>query len=76
MTDGEFSKPGFFTYIQERLEGFEPRSGQKSNIFQKEVAAFPEYYAEYFKHAMGGGATSRCCRSSASDPSSTGASKR
>jgi 5-methyltetrahydropteroyltriglutamate--homocysteine methyltransferase len=56
ITDGEFSKPGFFTYIQERLEGFEPRSGQKSNIFQKEVAAFPEYYAEYFKHAMGGGA--------------------
>jgi 5-methyltetrahydropteroyltriglutamate--homocysteine methyltransferase len=24
--------------------------------FQKEVAAFPEYYAEYFKHAMMGGA--------------------
>ena len=23
VTDGEFSKPGFFTYIQERLEGFE-----------------------------------------------------
>ena len=26
VTDGEFSKPGFFTYIQERLEGF-PRRG-------------------------------------------------
>jgi len=23
VTDGEFSKPGFFTYIQERLEGYE-----------------------------------------------------
>jgi 5-methyltetrahydropteroyltriglutamate--homocysteine methyltransferase len=25
-------------------------------IFQQEVAAFPEYYAEYFKSAMLGGA--------------------
>jgi len=25
VTDGEFSKPGFFTYIQERLSGFEAR---------------------------------------------------
>ena len=23
VTDGEFSKPGFFTYIRERLDGFE-----------------------------------------------------
>jgi 5-methyltetrahydropteroyltriglutamate--homocysteine methyltransferase len=27
VTDGEFSKPGFFTYVQERLEGFEARPG-------------------------------------------------
>jgi 5-methyltetrahydropteroyltriglutamate--homocysteine methyltransferase len=56
VTDGEFSKPGFFTYIQERLEGYEARAGQKFVLFQKEVAAFPEYYAEYFKQAMMGGA--------------------
>jgi len=56
VTDGEFSKPGFFTYIQERLDGFESRPGQKLKLFQKEVAAFPEYYAEYFKQAMMGGA--------------------
>ena len=56
VTDGEFSKPGFFTYIQERLEGFEARPNQKLKLFQKEVAAFPEYYAEYFKQAMMGGA--------------------
>ncbi|MDI1343063.1 MAG: cobalamin-independent methionine synthase II family protein [Pseudolabrys sp.] len=56
VTDGEFSKPGFFTYVQERLEGFEARPAQKMAIFQKEVAAFPEYYAEYFKSAMMGGA--------------------
>ncbi len=55
VTDGEFSKPGFFTYIQERLAGFEARPNQKMLIFQKEVAAFPEYYAEYFKQAMMGG---------------------
>jgi 5-methyltetrahydropteroyltriglutamate--homocysteine methyltransferase len=56
VTDGEFSKPGFFTYIQERLEGFEPRPGQKLLLFQQEVSAFPEYYAQYFKEAMMGGA--------------------
>jgi 5-methyltetrahydropteroyltriglutamate--homocysteine methyltransferase len=56
VTDGEFSKPGFFTYIQERLEGFEARPNQKMKLFQQEVAAFPEYYAEYFKTAMMGGA--------------------
>jgi len=56
VTDGEFSKPGFFTYIQERLEGFESRPNQKMKLFQQEVAAFPEYYAEYFEQAMMGGA--------------------
>jgi 5-methyltetrahydropteroyltriglutamate--homocysteine methyltransferase len=55
VTDGEFSKPGFFTYIQERLEGFEARLNQKLMLFQQEVAAFPEYYAQYFKEAMLGG---------------------
>jgi 5-methyltetrahydropteroyltriglutamate--homocysteine methyltransferase len=56
VTDGELSKPGFFTYIQERLEGFEPRPEQKLLLFQQEVSAFPEYYAQYFKEAMMGGA--------------------
>jgi 5-methyltetrahydropteroyltriglutamate--homocysteine methyltransferase len=56
VTDGEFSKPGFFTYIRERLEGFETRPDVKMKLFQQEVAAFPEYYAEYFKSAMLGGA--------------------
>ncbi len=56
VTDGEFSKPGFFTYIRQRLDGFEARVGEKMVLFQQEVAAFPEYYAEYFKSAMLGGA--------------------
>ncbi|HVO16825.1 MAG TPA: cobalamin-independent methionine synthase II family protein [Alphaproteobacteria bacterium] len=55
VTDGEFSKPGFFTYIQERLEGYEARPNQKFALFEQEVKAFPEYYEEYFKQAMMGG---------------------
>lgn len=56
VTDGEYSKPGFFTYVAERLEGFEPRPGLKGNAFQKEIEAFPEYYEDYLKQAMLGGA--------------------
>ncbi len=55
VTDGEFSKPGFFTYVRQRLDGFEARPGQKLLIFEQEVAAFPEYYEQYFKDAMMGG---------------------
>ncbi|MGH8219895.1 MAG: methionine synthase, partial [Steroidobacteraceae bacterium] len=55
VTDGEYSKPGFFTYVQERLEGFEPRPGTRRRSFEREVHAFPEYYEEYFRHAMLGG---------------------
>jgi 5-methyltetrahydropteroyltriglutamate--homocysteine methyltransferase len=56
VTDGEFSKPGFFTYVRERLDGFESRPEIKMKLFEREVAAFPEYYEQYFKQAMMGGA--------------------
>ena len=56
VTDGEYSKPGFFTYIRERFDGFESRPEQKLILFQQEVSAFSEYYAQYFKEAMMGGA--------------------
>jgi 5-methyltetrahydropteroyltriglutamate--homocysteine methyltransferase len=56
VTDGEFSKPGFFTYVRERLDGFESRPDLKLKLFEQEVAAFPEYYQQYFKQAMMGGA--------------------
>ena len=56
VTDGEFSKPGFFTYVRERLDGFELRPDIKLKLFEQEVAAFPEYYEQYFKQAMMGGA--------------------
>src|SRR5439155_1697937 len=56
VADGELSKPGFFTYVKERLSGFEPRPGKKVAFFDAERAAFPEYYKEYFARAMTGGA--------------------
>ncbi len=56
ITDGEQSKPGFFTYVAERLNGFEPRPGAKLPRFHEEAEAFPEYYKEYFAQAMLGGA--------------------
>jgi 5-methyltetrahydropteroyltriglutamate--homocysteine methyltransferase len=56
LTDGEQSKPGFFSYVRDRLDGFEPRPHQRSEKFAAEVAAFPEYYEQYFKRAMLGGA--------------------
>jgi len=56
VADGEQSKPGFFTYVKERLSGFEARPGKKVAFFDAERAAFPEYYKEYFARAMTGGA--------------------
>ncbi|HYT48099.1 MAG TPA: hypothetical protein VEL04_06735, partial [Burkholderiales bacterium] len=55
LSDGEQSKPGFFTYVKERLAGFEARPGAHVAFFEAERAAFPEYYKEYFARAMLGG---------------------
>ena len=55
LTDGEQSKPGFFTYVKERLAGFEAQPGAHVAFFEAERAAFPEYYKEYFARAMLGG---------------------
>jgi 5-methyltetrahydropteroyltriglutamate--homocysteine methyltransferase len=59
VSDGEQSKPGFFTYVRERLSGFEPEPDKKVEMFPAEVRAFPEYYEQYFKEAMLGGAIAR-----------------
>ncbi len=59
VSDGEQSKPGFFSYVRERLAGFEPKPDQKVELFPAEVRAFPEYYEQYFKEAMLGGAIAR-----------------
>jgi 5-methyltetrahydropteroyltriglutamate--homocysteine methyltransferase len=55
VCDGEQSKSGFFTYVRERLDGFETRPQQRRTMFAAELAAFPEYYEQYFKTAMLGG---------------------
>ncbi|HEX8006109.1 MAG TPA: hypothetical protein VF482_06735, partial [Trebonia sp.] len=55
VSDGEQGKVGFFRYISERLDGFEPRPRSGAAGFGPEVADFPEYYEQYFKRAMTGG---------------------
>jgi 5-methyltetrahydropteroyltriglutamate--homocysteine methyltransferase len=55
-TDGEQGKHGFFAYIRERLDGFEPRPGARFPRFVAEVEAFPEYYQQYMGQAMLAGA--------------------
>src|SRR5215831_1001916 len=42
LNDGELSKPGFFTYVNERLEGFEARPRQQMRGWPLEVSAFPD----------------------------------
>jgi 5-methyltetrahydropteroyltriglutamate--homocysteine methyltransferase len=59
VTDGEQSKPGFFTYVTERLTGFEVRPELKTAIWSAELEDFPEYYADYFERAMIGSAVAR-----------------
>jgi 5-methyltetrahydropteroyltriglutamate--homocysteine methyltransferase len=56
LTDGEQGKLGFFAYVRERLEGFEPRQDAGFPRFSAETDAFPEYYADYMGHAMTGAA--------------------
>src|SRR3990172_7225857 len=55
-TDGEQGKLGFYAYVSERLTGFEPKHGTRRTPFVLEVAAFPDYYEQYFSRAMLGGA--------------------
>jgi 5-methyltetrahydropteroyltriglutamate--homocysteine methyltransferase len=52
IDDGEFSKPGFITYVNERLAGFEPGS-PRGNPWtgSREVASFPEFYEQSSRSA-------------------------
>ncbi len=56
VSDGEMSKPGFFSYIEERIDGFEAQPDEAFTLFAAEREAFPEYYEAYFARAMLGGA--------------------
>jgi 5-methyltetrahydropteroyltriglutamate--homocysteine methyltransferase len=49
VDDGEYGKPGFVTYVNERLSGFEvdrERTGRSPWEGSREVKSFPEFYAE------------------------------
>ena len=52
LTDGEQGKLGFFSYVSERLGGFEAGPGPRPNMFGAEIDEFPEYYKQYFSQAM------------------------
>ena len=54
VTDGEMSKPGFMSYVEERIDGFEARPNEKYELYTAEVEAFPEYYADYMERTMYG----------------------
>src|SRR5438105_989263 len=56
VNDGEQGKMGFSRYIHDRLDGFESRPRPGSEGFAPEVEDFPEYYEQYFRRAMMGGA--------------------
>lgn len=57
VTDGEQGKPGFYTYVRERLSGFETKAPRPGGWQQwaGELAMFPEYYDQYFSKRMMGG---------------------
>lgn len=44
IDDGEQSKPGFITYIHERLGGMEMRTDNPPQLDTREKRAFPEFY--------------------------------
>ncbi len=44
VDDGEQSKPGFITYIDERLGGMEPRTDNPPQLDTREKRSFPEFY--------------------------------
>src|SRR5215467_2007199 len=49
VDDGEFGKPGFVTYVNERLSGFEVdpgRTGRSPWAGSREGRSFPEFYAD------------------------------
>ena len=50
VTDGEQGKISFLNYVKDRLTGFDTGSGEPvmPESWKKEVADFPDYYAEYF----------------------------
>ena len=46
VDDGEQSKPGFITYIHERLGGMEARKDHPSELDTREKRSFPDFYTK------------------------------
>src|SRR5678816_264600 len=58
VTDGEMSKPSFFHYLSERLEGFAPREPKVKgrvvgpmDLDGRDAKQFPDYYAGFLEHS-------------------------
>jgi len=54
VDDGEFGKPGFMHYVNQRLAGFEPRAGAAPKspfATSRDFTAFPEFYAAQSRDA-------------------------
>ena len=56
VTDGEFSKPGFFTYIQRAAGRLRSAPGPEADTVPEGGRGIPGILREYFKQAMMGGA--------------------
>jgi 5-methyltetrahydropteroyltriglutamate--homocysteine methyltransferase len=56
VSDGEQGKLGFYSYVRDRLRGFEAGDPQPQEVTMgrpREVGAFPEYYGRYFAKRSG-----------------------
>jgi 5-methyltetrahydropteroyltriglutamate--homocysteine methyltransferase len=58
VTDGEMSKPSFFAYLAERMEGFAPREPKVKgrivgpmDLDGRDATQFPDYYAGFLEHS-------------------------
>src|SRR5262245_40288525 len=58
VTDGEMSKPSFFAYLAERMEGFAPREPKVKgrivgpmDLDGRDAIQFPDYYRGFLDHS-------------------------
>src|SRR5436190_13598391 len=58
VTDGEMSKPSFFAYLAERMDGFVPREPQAKgrvvgpmDLDGRDANQFPDYYRGFLEHS-------------------------
>ena len=58
INDGEMSKPSFFHYLSERLEGFAPREPKVKgrvvgpmDLDGRDAGMFPDYYRGFLEHS-------------------------